>query len=258
MMSPDEEALWERYRRTGDVVDRNALVERYYPLLVSVALKFNPRDDLERDTLVSHGALGLIEAVESFDIERGSAFSSFAFVRIRGAVKDGLRRDDLVSRSARQEWRAVEAAESRLAVRLGREASSAELAAELEITVDRLRRIQAGRDMWTVYRLDKVVVSNGDARFGHEITLAETVATEEDRRDADGSSPELEFELAEAIELLADALDAIPALSRVVLGLTHREGLNLGQAGAVLGLSRARVCQLRSRALAQLREALVA
>ena len=87
----EERTLWMRFRRDADGQSRTRLIEAYQPLVFKVVMQVRPPDGLLMD-MIQEGALGLIEAVERFDHERGIRFSTYATYRIRGCVLNALRR----------------------------------------------------------------------------------------------------------------------------------------------------------------------
>lgn len=92
LLEPAEEAaLWQAYRRGGDVGSRLRLIEAYQPLVFKVVMGLRPPETLTMD-LIQEGAVGLIEAVERFDPDRGVRFSTFATYRIRGRALNALDR----------------------------------------------------------------------------------------------------------------------------------------------------------------------
>lgn len=92
LLRPDEEAgLWRAYRRAGDRGSRQRLIESYQPLVFKVVMQLRPPEPLAMD-LIQEGLVGLIEAVERFDPDRGVRFSTFAPYRIRGRVLNALDR----------------------------------------------------------------------------------------------------------------------------------------------------------------------
>lgn len=92
LLRSDEEAdLWRAFRRGGDLASRQRLIESYQPLVFKVVMQLHPPEPLTMD-LIQEGLVGLIEAVERFDPERGVRFSTFATYRIRGRVLNALDR----------------------------------------------------------------------------------------------------------------------------------------------------------------------
>jgi RNA polymerase sporulation-specific sigma factor len=92
LLRPAEEArLWRAYRHGGDRASRQRLIEAYQPLVFKVVMQLRPPEAHLMD-LIQEGAVGLIEAVERFDPDRGVRFSTFASYRIRGRVLNALHR----------------------------------------------------------------------------------------------------------------------------------------------------------------------
>jgi RNA polymerase sporulation-specific sigma factor len=91
LRSDEEAALWRAYRRGGDRGSRQRLIESYQPLVFKVVMHLRPPEPLTMD-LIQEGLVGLIEAVERFDPDRGVRFSTFATYRIRGRVLNALDR----------------------------------------------------------------------------------------------------------------------------------------------------------------------
>lgn len=222
-MSHDERELWQRLRLHGDLAARDRLVERHLGLVWHAARLVERRTGTDRDDLVGAGSLGLLQAVERFDPERGHRFSTFALRRIHGAMLDELRRLAPASRSASQTRRRMAAARDRLEGRLGRPARAAEVA--LELGVEARRYLAWERD-------------------AHRTIAA---------LPADIPAPEPEE--AEAPAWLVEALGQLPPRERMVISLSYGEELKGSAIAEVLGVTESRVSQLRTRALASLRNA---
>src|SRR5690606_16898857 len=138
----DDAELWLAYRRTGDPAIRNRLLSRNLGLVYHVARRMirTLSTDVELDELISSGSMGLLNAVESYDPDRGVAFSTYAAQRIRGAMLDDLRSRDPVARAARQKLRALETARQSISEVLARLSAFNEQEQRLGITVDALWR----------------------------------------------------------------------------------------------------------------------
>ncbi len=100
-MTDNFNALWDRYRQTGDPEARTQLLDRYLGLVHHGAHQLARRlsRDVEIDELIGAGTLGLVQALEGFDPDRGRAFGTYAMPRIRGAMLDELRAWDREPRS---------------------------------------------------------------------------------------------------------------------------------------------------------------
>ncbi|HXW58251.1 MAG TPA: sigma-70 family RNA polymerase sigma factor, partial [Solirubrobacteraceae bacterium] len=119
---------------------RERLVIAYSPLVKYVAGRTAAGlpPHVEEADLISYGLVGLISAIERFDLSRDIKFETYAIMRIKGAIIDELRSMDWVPRSVRARAREVERAHAKLEHTLQRAPSDEELAGELQISVDEL------------------------------------------------------------------------------------------------------------------------
>ncbi|PSO55022.1 MAG: hypothetical protein BRC31_01260 [Actinobacteria bacterium QS_5_72_10] len=137
--------------------DRDALVTAHLGLvdrIVAEVIARFPRH-VERQELWNAGALGLVEAAERFDADRGVPFPRFAAVRVRGAIMDATRSRDWASRSLRRTARCVEAARQAVQQRTGRTPSDEELGAELGMAPDELRAHRAAAQQAELINLEQ-------------------------------------------------------------------------------------------------------
>src|SRR6476646_7552223 len=108
--------LWRRYKATGDERARERLVVAYSPLVkyVSGRMASGLSAHVEESDLISYGLVGLIGAIQRFDLDREIKFETYAITRIKGAIIDELRYLDWVPRSVRARAREIERASSQL------------------------------------------------------------------------------------------------------------------------------------------------
>ena len=243
-----EKRLWERYHDDGDMEARERLVDRHLPLVHHVARRLERTTgfDVEYEDLVSAGSIGLLEAMESYDVGRGLAFSTHAAPRIRGAILDDRRRRDPVSRTVRKREREVRRSERELESELGRAPREHETARAMGVsseTLGRWRLDSLGDDPRS---LDEPVGEDE----GEGLSMAEVVA--------DPSAEAMEDRLVrdDEVRLLKEAILELPEQDRVVLSLYHFEGLKLKEIAEVLDVTESRISQIRSRALERLRHEL--
>ncbi|MHB8304433.1 MAG: sigma-70 family RNA polymerase sigma factor, partial [Vulcanimicrobiaceae bacterium] len=135
----------ERYVIGGVELTREEIVHKYLHLVKYVAgrISVNLPPNVEINDLINDGILGLIDAIEKYDDERGVKFETYAITRINGAILDALRSLDWVPRAVRQRAREVERAYQDLEAELGRVPSDDELAVRLGIShkdLDTLRQ----------------------------------------------------------------------------------------------------------------------
>ncbi len=242
------EAIWSEFKRTGAQELRNQLIVHYSPFVKYVAgrvLAGLPRHFDEED-LISYGIIGLIDAIERFELDRNLRFETYAIPRIKGAIIDELRSIDWVPRSVRTKARAVEQAFTSLEATLHRTPNDAEVAAELEMSVTEFHK--ALRKISTVGMMALDEVLRGGDR-SERSTLGDTLPD-------GGSGPVDTFEAKESKEALVAAVEGMPERERTVLMMYYYDGLTLTEIGDVLGVTESRVCQIHTKALRQLRSKL--
>ena len=229
----------------GDVAARDALLQDNLSLVHYVAkqLSRSLSADADPDEMVNIGTLGLMAALESFDAGRGLAFSTYAVPRIRGAILDELRRQDHVPRSIRRKTREIAQARETLMRTLGRAPREAELAKQVGIDVETLWRWQADME-----RTVQISLSAGDGQ--NEGTGPSPI----EFLRATGTSPDERLQHEEQVVALREAILALKDQQRTVLSLYYFEELNAREIAEVLSISESRVSQIRTKALAQLRQ----
>lgn len=239
------DALWQRYRGTGDPEARSQLLDRYLGLVHHVARQVAARvsDVVEVDDLVSAGTLGLVQALESFDLSRGLAFSTYAMRRIRGSILDELRSRDWVPRSVRAKGRQMATVVAQLEGKLGRAPEPQEVAGVLAIDMPTYWRWREEIDGAVLVSLD------GSVTLDH----AEAASLEETLSDANAAVPGDMLGQEETVAGLRHAIGMLPPKERTVLALYYYEELNLRQIAEVLHVTESRVSQIRTQALKRLR-----
>jgi len=239
--------LWQRYRDTADPDARRQLLELYIGLVHHVAREMSRRTSAaELDDLVSAGTFGLIRALDSFDLSRGLAFSTYAVRRIRGAMLDDLRSQDWAPRAVRVKARRLQVATTALQFRLGRSPRPEEVADQLDIGVSTYWR-------WRDETASRTVVSyEGESRSG----FGGTTALQEVLEDLNASSPPEELSRQEDVKILRDAIARLPEKERTVMALYYYEELNQRQIAEIMHVTESRVSQIRSQALKRLRSRL--
>jgi RNA polymerase sigma factor for flagellar operon FliA len=239
--------LWQRYRDTADPSARRQLLELYIGLVHHVAREMSRRSKaVELDDLVSAGTFGLIRALDSFDLSRGLAFSTYAVRRIRGAMLDDLRSQDWAPRAVRVKARRIQVATTALECRLGRSPRPEEVAAQLDIDVSTYWR-------WRDETASRAFVSYEGESHG---SVGGTTALQETVEDPSASRPPEELGRQEDVKILRDAIARLPEKERTVMALYYYEELNQRQIAEIIHLTESRVSQIRSHALKRLRSRL--
>jgi RNA polymerase sigma factor for flagellar operon FliA len=238
---------WEEYKANGSTSARDSLILNYSPLVkyvagrVAVGLPAN----IDQADLISYGIFGLIDAIDKYEPSRGIKFETYAISRIRGSIIDELRAIDWVPRSVRSKARQVEKAYSTLENKLKRPPSDAEIAEEMDITVDELNAIYTQLSTVSLIALDELMSVDGER--GDKLSLVDTL------EDTKTASPMDAFESEEMKDILADAINRLPEREKVVVTLYYYEGLTLAQIGEVLGVTESRICQMHTKAVLALK-----
>jgi RNA polymerase sigma factor for flagellar operon FliA len=241
--SPELEAMWAEYKRTDEVGLRNRLIEAYLPLVDYLSERIAERLPrcVDVDEVRSAGTLGLLDAVEGFDLARNIKFETYCSLRIRGSILDELRSRDWVPRLVRSRAQKFGVAVRKLQAQLGRAPTPGEVIAELKITPAEYEALQKDVARLAIYSLSQTDDGEDDA------ANAARFATLVDRRHPD---PLLELQKHEATGVvLGELIDK----EREVLELYYFEGLTMKEIGKLLRLSESRVCQIHGQALLRLR-----
>jgi RNA polymerase sigma factor for flagellar operon FliA len=244
-MTPAELA----YKRSAtDANDESDLVTQELSQVYYIATRIRERlpQQVELEDLVSAGVVGLLEAARSFDSTKNVQFKTFAKFRIRGAILDSLRETDWGSRYMRRRGREIAEVTARLEARLGRHPAEAEIAAEMQIDIDQLRKLIAQIDALHITGQQIAVSGDGAERF-----------------DVIESAPSLDdpdpFDLCLEGEMKAHLAEAIAKLSereQLILSLYYREELTMKEIAQVVGVALSRVSQIRQVAMVKLRASL--
>lgn len=189
---------------------------------------------IESDDLIQAGMIGLLAAAKDYSPDRGASFSTYAGIRIRGAILDEIRHTNWSPRSVQKKAQMLSRAVHRVEARTGHQATDKELADELGVSLDEYHNM--ARD-----------VASSQLLY----------------MDDDG--PEQCVESENPVSLLQDdglkqavigAIDGLPEREKLVMALYYQEELNLKEIGEVLGVSESRVCQIHGQALIRLRSRL--
>ena len=228
--------LWAQYKATADRDMRDRLLLQYAPLVKYVAgrIRSGLPESVDQADLVSEGVIGLMDAIEKFEPERGLQFQTYAVPRIRGAIIDGLRAADWVPRSVRDKMRDIERAQVALETRLGRTATDRD-ADELRVSARELRQLYASVSFTNLATVDELGVVD-------ELAPTSTDALED----------------AETKAALMGCVRHLAERDKIIIALYYFEGLTLAEIGMVLQVSESRVSQLHTRAMLSLRARLAA
>jgi RNA polymerase sigma factor for flagellar operon FliA len=249
LKSDNIEKVWEVFLKRKDGAARQeakeALILHYAPMIKFVVGRLNIYTDsvIDRDDMESYGIFGLIDAIDKFDNLKGVKFETYASVRIRGAVLDGIRSLDWIPRTQRQRFKQLEDAYLALEMELGREPTEIELANKLDISTDQVADEIKKSSLMSLVSLDDYLEQH------HEISFGMTGSDDEDLPDAAFAKEELKQEIAAAINNLTEK-------EQMVVGLYYYEELTLKEISKILNVTESRVSQIHSKVMLKLRTSL--
>ena len=233
------------HQRAEDRIEQDQLVQDHLRLVQLVARRMASRlpAHVELDDLIHFGVLGLLDAAKKYQPDREVQFKTYAELRIKGAIVDGLRELDWMPRSLRRRKRDIEQAKARLSHRLGREPDRSELAAEMGLSVEELQtaldELEGPGDPLSEPGLDETAEG-----------LAGLLP------DLDTEDAHSQIETREREELVKRAVEALPRKERFVIQLYSFADLTMKEIGTLLNLTESRVSQLHAQAMENLRKEL--
>lgn len=220
--------------QSGDQDAKQQLVEENAGLIWSVARRFLGRG-AEADDLYQLGCLGFLKAVEGFDLQYGTQFSTYAVPKISGEIRRFLRDDGAVkvSRSLKEQAAVIKAARHRLTGALGREPTIQEISRQTGFSPEEIALAETA-----TAATESIQRENGEEGFSLEDILTDT---------------ESEERMVEKIAL-RQAIEALPERERLVVQLRYFHGLTQQRIAKVMDVSQVQVSRIEKRAIAQLRE----
>jgi RNA polymerase sigma factor FliA len=221
--------------------DPNALVESHLYLVQHVVNQVASRypRHIDRSELWSAGAAGLVDASRRFDPGTGVPFARYASIRIRGAIIDSTRTRDWATRSLRRDMRQLASAASDFEQDHGRSASTRELAEQLGLDVEDVAARQSAAQAASLLHLDQPVGPGAeDGTFGDRIP-----------EQAPHHLPDEAAEQQELVGTVRIAVELLPDTQRRVVEAYFFEGRLLRDIADELGVTEARISQIRSEAL---------
>lgn len=246
------EEVWEDY--FADPIHggyhEDALVRTYLPLVKQVTDRIyaGVPNNVEYDEMLQNGRIGLLEGIRGWKPEKAS-FRTYATLKIKSKILDGLRSADWLSRDMRRSVRAVQTAVVELERDLNRTPSDDEIANHLGWSVPDVQTALVNHTSSHVGSLDDLLPHRGH-NDGSATSLGAHIT------DATDLSPHDYVERKQDEEMLRRALDTLPHRDRQILALYYYENLTLSNIGEILGVTESRICQVRSKALIVLEERL--
>lgn len=238
--------LWEIYKKTKSDDAKEQIIRNFLPLVKYLGdriIQHLPKEVKEnsKEDLYVEGVIGLIEAIEKFDIEKNIKFETFASKRIRGAMIDMLRKEDFLSKSIREQAKKIEKAYFDIELETGKKATDDEISKKLGVTKDEFYDI-----------LNKI---KGMAIITFESLLFDNDLLQKNIENLIGKETTIlsDIEKKDCISKISALIEKLEIEERIILELYYWDGLTLKEIGNVLNLSESRVSQLHTKILLKLR-----
>lgn len=238
------ETLWAAYHLdpTPGGMPEDALVRAHLPLVKQVTDRqyANLPNNVEYEEVRQNGLIGLLDAVRAFDPEKAS-FRTYATLKIKSKILDGLRAADWLSRDMRRNVRTVQTTIVELEKEFNRTPTDTEVADRLGITIQDVQTALLNHSTSHVQSLDDLLPSRGGEGGDHSLGVHLTDVTD--------LTPHDHVEKKQDASLLRLAVETLPDRDKQILALYYYEGLTLANIGEILSVTESRVCQIRTKAL---------
>ena len=188
----------------------------------------------EVDDVINEGVIALMEAIETYDPDRGAKFETYASLKIRGAIIDFIRRQDWVPRNVRKFARDLDNANSSLYNQYNRAPTTAELAEYMELSEEKLLKNMADASNAVTLSFEELLYEDN-----FENSPAVAVGTE---------STDSRLLRDECRRVIAEAIGSLKEKERQVITLYYFKNMKYSDIAKVIGVSESRVCQINTKA----------
>lgn len=232
--------------KAPDAAKRDELIVAYTPLIKYIASRLASRlpSQVAFDDLVSSGIIGLIDAIDKFDLAKNVQFKTYAEFRIRGAMLDELRALDWVPRSVRRKAADLEHTCHKLEKKLGRPATDEETARDMGLSLEEFHKLLDETKAISFMDIELLRQQTPD-----QIDAGNGLAS----ICLDDSDPFAAINLKQIRDLLAAAIEALPEKERLTVSLYYFNELTMKEIGQVLNYTESRISQMHSKAMLRLR-----
>ena len=215
-------------------IDINQAIEEHLPLVKRIAHQICSKlpPNVEVDDLIQEGLTGLLDALTRYEPQPNLAFEAYARTRIRGAIYDSCRKNDILPRNQRDELVGIEKVTRKLEQNLGRHPSEKEIASGAEITIEAYHAIMS--NMVHLMPLDD---------------LSDDLLPS----DADDSDPMRAVAMSQLADRIATILEGLPENEKLVFALHYQEELSYREIAQVMNITPGRISQIHTQGMIRIR-----
>jgi RNA polymerase sigma factor for flagellar operon FliA len=215
-------------------IDINQAIEEHLPLVKRIAHQICSKlpPNVEVDDLIQEGLTGLLDALTRYEPQPNLAFEAYARTRIRGAIYDSCRKNDILPRNQRDELVGIEKVTRKLEQNLGRHPSEKEIASGADITIEAYHAIMS--NMVHLMPLDD---------------LSDDLLPS----DADDSDPMRAVAMSQLADRIATILEGLPENEKLVFALHYQEELSYREIAQVMNITPGRISQIHTQGMIRIR-----
>jgi RNA polymerase sigma factor for flagellar operon FliA len=235
--------VWQQFKATGCKVLRNKLVEHYLQCVRYNAERVHSKlpVEVELDDVISVGMLGIMDAIDSFDLTRGVKFETYCAPRIRGAILDELRAMDWVPRLVRSRTTKMDKAKAALANMKIDQPTEDQLREQLGVGHDEFNKIRSDSTVTASVSLSRKWFETDSSKDVREIDMLE---------DKTVQTPDSNMAHADMKQFITKGMNR---QEKVIISLYYYEDMTMREIGKALDLSESRVSQMHSSLIARMR-----
>lgn len=238
----------EKYQATKDLELRNELTMSCIYIVRSAASQMRgiASGYAQEEDLINQGVLALMDCMDRYDKTKGAKFETYAYMRVRGALIDFIRKQDWVPHRARNFNKKIEEAYASLSNRNMREPDVEEIASYLDIPPEKVESHLQYMNHSVVISLESML---------EDITGTILRAEPENRNDS--YKPEESLYYKEICRTLTTSIESLKEKEGLVITLYYYEELKYAEIAEILEISESRVCQIHTKAITKLKEDLI-
>lgn len=237
-------SLWELYFEEKDKEKKEKLKQEIILEYVNLVKIISGRlynfygSNIEYEDLVSYGIIGLIDAIDKYDLSKNIKFETYASIRIRGAIIDEIRNLDWIPRSIRQKSKKIKEIYKKYENLNGKEPTVEEISKELNKTIPEVNKILEEVNIYNVVSLEEEISDNLKIQI-------------EDK--AEEMNPEASLMKKDMINRLKTSVGKLKEREQMIINLYYFEELTYKEIGTILEISESRVSQIHSKAIIRIK-----